>query len=84
LAEIGQDDHGSMRVESAGAEPPGTEQIDVNPASVDESLGTKYASTLRKTGENFGGESSDRRSNDDGRAEKDNPQSSRKEQPDSP
>jgi len=84
LAEIGQDDHGSMRVESAGAEPPGAEQIDVNPASVDESLGTKSASTLRKTGENFGGESSDRRSNDDGRAEKDNPQSSRKEQPDSP
>jgi HEAT repeat protein len=84
LAEIGQDDDGSMRVESAGAEPPGAEQIDVNPASVDESLGTKSASTLRKTGENFGGESSDRRSNDDGRAEKENPQSSRKEQPDSP
>jgi HEAT repeat protein len=50
LAQMGQDDDGSMRVESASAEPPGTDQIDVDPASVDESLGVKSASTLRETG----------------------------------
>ena len=50
LAQMGQDDDGSMRVESASAEPPGTDQIDVDPATVDESLGVKSASTLHETG----------------------------------
>lgn len=41
LAKMGQDDDGSVRVERASAEPPGTEQIDVDPASVDESMGIR-------------------------------------------
>lgn len=50
LAKMGQDDDGSVKVERASAEPPGAEQIDVDPASVDESLGVKSASTIRETG----------------------------------
>jgi hypothetical protein len=45
-----RDDDGPMKVERASAEPPAAEQINVNPANVDESLGVESASTLRKTG----------------------------------
>jgi hypothetical protein len=84
VAESVQEAEGSARVEAAGAEPPGAEQIDVDPTSVHESMGVKSASMPREIRENFGGESSSRRSNDDGLAEEDNPQSSRKEKPDIP
>jgi len=83
--EIGQEDAGSARVEAASAEPPGAEQIDVDPARVDGSMQAGPASPSQETtGENLGRESSGRRSNDDGRAAEDIPQSSRKEKPDKP
>jgi HEAT repeat protein len=44
--EPGED--GSVKVEPAGAEPPGTEHVDVDPASVDESLGVRPENTEPK------------------------------------
>lgn len=41
LEKMGQDDDGSVRAEPAGAKPPDVEQIHVDPASIDGSLGMR-------------------------------------------